>query len=126
MNPNMKMNTTIDYEFCDGTKAPLTLTFYALYQLRSKNAFLYKRYNDVMLKMSKGNYDELDMVTVLYTAYMCANSDKENILSEEEFIMLLGSDRTALGKAVQELTSPKKQKASDNHSNKGHIQENQR
>ena len=126
MNPNMKMNTTIDYELIDETKVPLTLTFYALYQLRSKNAFLYKRYNDVMLKMSKGNYDELDMCTVLYTAYMCANSEKENVLSEEEFIMLLGADRTALGNAVQELTSPKKQKASDYHSSKGHIQNRQK
>lgn len=126
MNQNMKFNTTIDFELCDGTKVPLTLTFYALYQLRSKNAFLYKRYNEIMNKMSKNNYDEIEMCLILYTAYMCANSDKENVLSEEEFIMMLGGDRTALGKAVQELTSPKKQKAFDNRSNKGHMQKNQK
>lgn len=126
MNNNLKMNTTIDFEFCDGRKVPLTLTFHSLYQLRSKNSYLYKRYNEVMTKMSKGNYDELDMCVILYTAYMCANSDDENLLNEEEFIMLLGSDRTALGKAVQELTSPKKQKVFDNRSSKGHTQINQK
>lgn len=101
-----KMNTTIDFEFCDGTKTKLTLTFYALYQLKSRNKMLYNRYNQAMNNSASGGYDELDMMTILYVAYMCANT--EDVMSEEEFIMKCGSDRIAVGSAVKELTNPKK------------------
>lgn len=102
-----KYNTTIDFEFCDGTTAKMTLTFYALYQLKSKNKALYNRYNQAMNASAKGGYDELEMMTILYAAYMCANANEENVLSEEEFIMKCGSDRVAVGNAVKQLTSPK-------------------
>ena len=32
-----KLNTTWEFEFCDGTTTELTLTFYKLYQLKAKN-----------------------------------------------------------------------------------------
>lgn len=105
---NKQLNSTIDFEFCDGTKVKLTLTFYALYQLKSKNKALYNRYNQAMNNSSSGGYDELEMITILYVAYMCANMNEENILSEEEFIMNCGSDRVAVANAVKELTNPKK------------------
>ena len=104
-----KMNTTIDFEFCDGTKAKLTLTFYALYQLKSKNKALYNRYNHAMDNSASGGYDELEMLTILYVAYMCANMGEETILTEEEFIIKCGSDRVSVANAVKELTNPKKQ-----------------
>ena len=85
---NKNLNTTIEYEMIDGTKVSLTLTFYALYQLKNKKKNIYFRYNEIMKKMSKGSYDELEMVAILYTAYLCANLEEENVLSEEEFIML--------------------------------------
>ena len=107
-----KLNSVIEFEFFDGTKAKMTLTFYALYQLKSKNKALYNRYNQAMNNSANGGYDEMDMMTILYTAYMCANANEENILSEEEFIINCGSDRVAVGNAVKELTSPKKRKAS--------------
>lgn len=107
MERGKMMNTTIDFEFCDGTTAKLTLTFYALYQLKSKNKLLYNRYNQAMNSSAKGGYDELEMLTILYVAYMCANMDEENALSEEEFIMKCGSDRVAVGNAVKQLTNPK-------------------
>ena len=107
MDKKMK-NTTIDFEFCDGTTAKLTLQFYALYQLKSKNLALYNRYNKAMNSSASGNVDELDMITILYAAYMCANMDAENILTEEEFMILCGSDRVAVGQAVARLTNPKK------------------
>lgn len=100
-----KMNTIIDFEFCDGTTAKMTLTFYALYQLKAKNKNLYERYNKIMTKKSD---EELEMITVLYTAYVCANLSEENLLTEEEFMMLCGSDRIAVRDAIQELTQPKK------------------
>lgn len=118
------MNTTINFEFCDGTTVPLTLTFYALYQLKSSKRNLYNRYNEVMARMSKGGYDELDMITIVYTAYLCANTNERNLLTEEEFIKKCGADRVALGNAVKDLTQPKKQQAFDNRSNKKHFQEN--
>lgn len=120
---NKKLNTTTDFEFYDGTTVKLTLTFYAIYQLKNKNKSLYDRYSRIM---TKGPADELEMITVLYAAYVCANSDDENILTEEEFLMQCGSDRMAVKKAIEELVQPKKQKGFDNHSNKEHIQDNQK
>ncbi len=106
---NKTMNTTIDFEFCDGSKAKLTLTFYALYKLRSDNKAVYDRYNRIMNNLSKGQGDELDSVFILYTAYLCANSKDEKLMSEEEFIIKCGSDRRAVANAARELTQPKKQ-----------------
>lgn len=100
-----KMNTIIDFEFCDGTTAKMTLTFYALYQLKAKNKALYERYNKIM---SKNISEELEMITVIYTAYVCANLSEENLMTEEEFMIKCGSDRIAIRDAVQELTQPKK------------------
>lgn len=98
-----KINTAIEFELVDGTLVPMTLTFYAVYQLKNKNKPLYDRYNKVM---TKGAQDEFDMITVLYTAYCCANTEP---MSEEEFMMALGCDRKAVVTAVQQLTQPKKQ-----------------
>lgn len=102
-----KLNTFYNYTFCDGTTAQMTLTFYALYQLKSKNNALYDRYNAIMRKISNGKADELDTVTVLYVAYLCANPSEETPLTEEEFIYKLGADRKAVIEAMQTLTNPK-------------------
>ena len=100
------MNTIIDFEFYDGTTAKMTLTFYALYQLKAKNKALYERYNKIMSK--QGGTEELDMITIMYTAYVCANLSEENLMTEEEFMIKCGSDRIAIRDAVQGLTQPKK------------------
>jgi len=96
------------FEFADGTTAELTLSFFGLYQLRSKDKSLYERYNKIMTSNSRGNFEELDSVTILYAAYVCANMKNENLMSEEEFIMKCGSDRRAVGAALGHLTNPKK------------------
>lgn len=103
-----KLNTTYEYEFEDGSKAKMTLAFFAIYQLKSKNNSLYNRYNQAMNNLSKNNADELNTMTVLYTAYVCANMDEKNLMSEEEFLIKCGSDRIAVGKAARALTQPKK------------------
>lgn len=105
---NKQMNTTIDFEFCDGTSAKMTLTFYALYQLKGKNTVLYNKYNRCLNSVQKDTADELDTITILYTAYVCANLGEENLLTEEEFIMKCGSDRVAVTNAARALTQPKK------------------
>lgn len=103
---NKKMNTTIEFEFYDETKTEMTLTFYALYQLKNKNKGLYDRYSRIM---TKGPADELEMITVMYAAYMCAHLNDENLMTEEEFMIKCGSDRMAIRDAIQSLTQPKKQ-----------------
>lgn len=107
------LNTKYIYEFEDGTTAEMTLAFYALYQLRGKNKGLYERYNAAMNRMGNqknGGYDELDTITILYTAYLCANlNDIDSAMTEEEFLMKCGSDRISVARAVQHLTQPKKQ-----------------
>lgn len=104
-----KLNTTYDFEMADGSVVTLTLAFYKLYQLKSKNKALYDRYNKIMASNAKGNnVDELETITVLYTAYVCAHMDSEELMSEEEFMMLCGSDRAAVNDAVGHLITPKK------------------
>lgn len=110
------LNTTYDFELADESTVKLTLTFYALYQLKRKNKPLYERYNKIMVNQSKGNYDELENIEILYTAYLCANMSCDNLLTEEEFIMLCGTDRQAIGRALEHLLKPKNSKASANRS----------
>lgn len=99
-----KMNTTVEFVFEDGTATELTLTYYALYQMKAKHEGLYKRYNKIM---ANGMNEELEMVTILYTAYVCAHLNDESILTEEEFMIGCGSDRKAVSNAVKKLTAPK-------------------
>lgn len=106
---NKKLNTHYDYTMADGTTVPMTLTFYALYQLKNKNKDLYERYNKVLASQANKNYiyDELDNMTILYTAYCCANQNSENLMNEEEFLMQCGSNRQAVGEAIRALLTPK-------------------
>lgn len=110
------MNTKYVFEFEDGTTCEMTLAFYVLLILKGKNKNLYSRYNRTMASMGnpKNEYDELESLTILYTAYRCANINEpeENLLTEEEFIIKCGSDREAVSNAVTALTTPKKAKAS--------------
>lgn len=106
---NRKLNTTYDFELADGSVVELTLAFYKLYQLRSKNKSIYDRYNKIMTNNAKGGaVEELDTIAILYAAYVCANMDKDNLMDEETFMMLCGSDRVAVNKAVEHLITPKK------------------
>ena len=99
-------NTYIDFVFEDGDSCKLTLAFYALYQLKSINKGLYERYNKIM---TKGATEELEMITILYAAYMCANiSEAATCMSEEEFMIKCGSDRYAIKTAMEQLIKPKK------------------
>lgn len=106
------LNTTYDFPLIDGSSVKLTLAFYYLYQLRNKHRELYDRYNKIMQSTNKNEFDILDMVTICYVGYMCANMNAETVLSEEEFYMLCGSDMTEVSKAMNHLMNPKKQKAS--------------
>lgn len=113
------LNTKYEFVFEDGTTVEMTLAFYWLYQLRSKKKGAYERYCATMNRMGEKNYvyDELDTITILYAAYLCANlNDIDNTMTEEEFMMKCGQDRDAVGTAFTALTSAKKAKASVTHS----------
>lgn len=110
----MALATRYTFEFYDGSTCEMTLAFIRLKMLSSKNKALYERCQKVM---ANGGKDEFDTLTVLYSAYVCANMDGENLMSEDEFIEKCGCDRQALMDALQALTNPKKQKASAGRSN---------
>lgn len=104
------LNTKYVYTFEDDTTTEMTLAFYLLYQLRSKNRSLYDRHNKIMARMGnrkEDEYDEIDSVLILYTAYVCAHLNDESIMTEEEFLIKCGSDRKAVGAAVKALLNPK-------------------
>ena len=102
-------NTIVEFEFCDGSKTELTLAFYKLYQLKAKNKELYKKY---MENMQKSKTDEIETMEILYTAYICAHLDDEDVMSIEDFMILCGSDRIAVQEAAYNLIRPKKQQDS--------------
>jgi hypothetical protein len=100
-------NTMYEFKFEDGTSENLTLAFYALYQLKAKNKAIYEEYNKIM---TKGANEELDMITVLYAAYLCANiADIGGCMTLEQFMIKCGSSRYAVKDAMEYLVKPKKQ-----------------
>lgn len=103
-----------EFEFYDGTSCEMTLAFILLKKLSCKNKDLYKRCQKVM---TNGPEDELDMIATLYAAYVCANMNEENLLTEDEFTEKCGCDRFALKDAFETMTNPKKRKASVDRSN---------
>lgn len=103
----MLKNTCIEFKFEDGDSVQMTLAFYALYQLKAKNKQIYDKYNQIM---TKGANEELDMITILYAAYLCANiNDTESCMTFEQFMQKCGSDRYAIKEASEKLIKPKKQ-----------------
>lgn len=100
-----KLTSFYEFTFEDGDKTEMTLAFYKLYKLRSKDKDLYAEYNEIM---GKKKNDEFELVRLLYIAYVCAHLDEEQ-MDFEDFIIKLGSDRNAVGQATTNLLSPKKQ-----------------
>lgn len=107
----MAVNTTIQFEMGDGSVLRMTLAYRLIKRLHGVNKSLYERYNKVM---SNGPKDELDSLTVLYAAYICACIQDGCIdctMSEDEFIDSMTNDREAVNMAVMELVYPKKAEA---------------
>ena len=107
---NLLKNTYVPYTMIDGTTVQLTLAFYLLKLLETKNAALVERYYKTT---NKREMRDLDIVTVLYTAYMCANLDNEDAMDEETFTILLGSDRLSMNGIMNHLMGAKKKQASE-------------
>ena len=97
-------DTTVTIEFDDGTKESGTLNFYSLYLLREggdKARAIYETYQKV------------------YTAYVCANLDKDYI-DYPEFLKRLIPNRGMLLHTVNLLLNPQpKKKATSPAPSKG-------
>ena len=112
---NLLKNTFVDYTLIDGTTVKLTLAFALLKALENKNPDLANRYYKLTAKKPH-EVNEFDTVTMLYTAYACANMDDPEMMDEETFMILLGSDRFSLRRVFNQLMGAKKNPASVNHS----------
>lgn len=106
--------TTVEHEFYDGSTVKCTLAMFRLKQLASKDKRLYET---AMKVLGKGTEDVFESIRVIYAAYVCANMDSENLMSEEDFVMMCGSDYAGINMTVNNLINPKKRKASAEHSN---------
>ena len=106
----MEKNTFKTLILNTGEKIELTLSYYRLYLLKSKNEKEYKRYNSLIM----GKFEEeLEMVEIIYIAYLCANlkSDKETY-TFEEFLQYLPDDRETISGIFVELIGTKKKEGS--------------
>lgn len=106
-----------EIELNNGEVVPLTLSYAALYKLRNSNKPLYDSYNKLM---NKKDTDELDMINIIYIAYVCASKDKVNAMSFEKFLELVPGDRSVIGNAIEMLLVPKKKQASQKPFGKKH------
>ena len=105
------MNSTYwDLELNNGEVVRLTLNFGALYKLRMKDKALYDKYTAVQRKKDT-QFEELDSTVLVYVAYVCANIDREQIFTYEEFLDQMPSDRQILGHCITMLLMPSKKKA---------------
>ena len=100
------LNTVYNFELADGEIVQMTLRYFNLYQLKSKNKQAYTNYNKIMIK---GPEEELENVTILYTAYLCANlANIEMCMTEMEFLQRMPEDREYIGEILQSLINSKK------------------
>ena len=113
---NLLKNTFVDYPLIDGSEVKLTLAFALLKMLEDKDSSLANRYYKVTSK-KEHEMRELDIVTMLYTAYSCACiADNSEPMDEDTFTILLGSDRLPLKRVFNQLMGAKKNPASASHS----------
>lgn len=103
----MNNNTIMEFEMADGTKVGMTLAYFPLLQVRTKKKNIFEKYNKVA---TKGPQDEFDMITILYTGYLCANVEQlESTMTEMDFIKGLPTSREQVANACQWLLNgPKK------------------
>lgn len=102
------MNGKIKMELENGKEVELALNFASLYKIRGLKKDVYDRYNKVIMK---GTEDTFDTVTVLYTAYLCANVDNlDECMGEMEFMENLPYNPPELARKCNELISAKKRR----------------
>ncbi|MCI8507561.1 MAG: hypothetical protein HFJ06_03200 [Lachnospiraceae bacterium] len=96
----------------DGKEINLTLNFRKLLEVRNKRKELYKRYNATILD---GMKDVFDVITILYTAYLCSLDDIDTGMTEESFMEKVPPYVYELNQIARDLTTAKKPEASGGH-----------
>lgn len=92
-------------KLANGENINLTLNFYSLSLLKSKNREQYNLYNTIFMK---GANDLFAIIRIIYTGYLCANIDNsEKCYSYEEFLKLLPQDQEEVLGIVEKLMKPK-------------------
>lgn len=87
----------------EGETVDLTLTFYALNQLKNKHPREYKRYFELA---KNGVVSDLDAVELIYVAYLCANMEKmPDVYTYEEFLQKMKNGRKRIWAAVTALNT---------------------
>lgn len=95
-----------EYVLKNGDAVKLSLSFGRLNLLRKLNANLYERFNRILYGKSD---DILDLVTMVYVAYWCANySITDKLYTEDDFYDLVDFDAGELSRVFTALTQPKK------------------
>ena len=95
-----------EYTLTNGEVVRLSLSFGKLNLLKKLENELYERFNKILYGKSE---DILDLVTIVYVGYWCANFKvTEKLYTEEEFIELVEFDTIELQKTFKGLTQPKK------------------
>lgn len=105
----LALATTVDLQLYDDSTVKCTLAMYRLKLLASKNKKLADHATRII---AKGSDDIFEIIKTVYAAYVCANMDDENIMTEDEFTEALGSDYAGVMQTFAELINPKKRKAS--------------
>lgn len=95
-----------EYILSNGESVYLSLSFGRLNLLKKLNLELYNRFNEILYGKSN---DILDLVTIIYVGYWCANFKlTDNLYKEEDFIELVEFDTLEIQRTFKELTQPKK------------------
>ena len=101
----METNTFVPFEMKQGMEN-LTLTFYRLNQLKTKHPKEYERYFEIQ---KTGIATDLDVVEMLYIAYLCANMEKmPDVMSYEEFLQNMKNGRARIWETYRELVGDEK------------------
>lgn len=103
---NEVKTTYQQYTLTNGEVVNLSLTFGKLNILKKINIDLYERFNKVLYGKSE---DILDLVTMVYVAYWCANyNGTSQLYKENDFYDLVEFDALELKRIFTALTQPKK------------------
>lgn len=100
-------NTYIKVKMANGETAEFTLQYYALYQISKIHPEIYNTYSEAV-----GRTDEIALLEILYTAYVCAAVLKNTAFVDfEEFIRILPESHAFLLPTVSDLLYGKKKQA---------------
>lgn len=95
-----------EFKLNNGEIVMLSLSFGRLNLLKKLNVELYNRFNSILYGKSE---DILDLVTIIYVGYWCANFKlTDNLYKEDDFIELVDFDTLEIQRAFKSLTQPKK------------------